>query len=942
LKVLTKDKVGNVDPAPASFAWTSDTTPPTTSIDSVIDSNRNALSNGSTTRSNSITFNFSGKDTGKVEVKRFECSLDNSEFAACTSPFSFPNLLSDGTHEFKVRAVDKSGNRDNSPELFTWNVDATPPDTSIQSAKDGNNKTVSNGGNSTARSITFAFTGTDKGVGLDHFECSVDGASFTICTSPIQFNSLSDGSHTLEVRAQDKAGNEGATPIAFLWTINTKAPNTIINSVTDGNKNIVTNNSNIKSNILTFAFSATDVVANVDHFECSLDNSEFAACTTPFTFPNTLTDGHHTFKIRAVDNSGQKDPTPALYRWTVDTEAPTSSISSATDGNKNKISPDGSTPSTSMTFDFSGNDTGAGVAHFECSVDGSSFTSCNSPVQYDNLASGEHNLQVRAIDNVGNQGTSIASFKWNVDATPPVASINSASDGNNNPVTNGGNSTSTSITFGFSGNDTGVGLDHFECSVDGASFSTCETPLRLSGLSIGPHSLEVSALDKVGNEGQTPAAFLWTITTPAPPVSPAPQAIPPNITTAAPTTPNITNTAPNITTAAPTTPNITNTAPNITTAAPTTPNITNTAPNITTTTPSTQAPQAIPPNITISPTVGANQNAVTNESANITTTTGLSPDTKIVSAVDASGNPINDDGVTQSTSIVFTLSLPIAGLETGKTASNFECSTDGSSYSSCANPVKLDNLSDGAHIMEARAVDNSGNKDQSPASFTWTVDTVPPATIINSIFDGSNNKLTNGSDTPSTKVKLTFSGIDTGVEEGEKNGINHFECSIDDSSSTTCTSPVEYNSLANGSHTVKIIAVDNSGNKDPSPALFNWNVRVPTRGTANTANVTGTPAGMSMTGPADTVINSTTDGNGKILLNGTDTTSNTIRFDFASNSQAIDRFECSMDGSGFVDCTSPFIFPNLPEGRHVFMVRYVDNNGNMDESPATFVWSITK
>jgi len=273
-------------------------------------------------------------------------------------------------------------------------------------------------------------------------------------------------------------------------------------------------------------------------------------------------------------------------------------------------------------------------------------------------------------------------------------------------------------------------------------------------------------------------------------------------------------------------------------------------------------------------------------------------------------------------------------------ASNFECSIDGSSYSSCANPVKLDNLSDGAHIMEARAVDNSGNKDQSPTSFTWTVDTVPPDTIINSVFDGSNNKLTNGSETPSTKITLTFSGIDTGVEEGEENGINHFECSIDDSSSSSCTSPVEYDSIANGSHTVKIISVDNSGNKDLSPALFNWNVRVPTQGAANAANVTGTSA--NITGPPDTIINSITDGNSKILVNGTSTSSNTIRFDFASNAQAIDRFECSVDGSGFVPCTSPFIFPNLPEGKHVFMVRYVDTNGNMDESPATFVWSITK
>jgi hypothetical protein len=119
---------------------------------------------------------------------------------------------------------------------------------------------------------------------------------------------------------------------------------------------------------------------------------------------------------------------------------------------------------------------------------------------------------------------------------------------------------------------------------------------------------------------------------------------------------------------------------------------------------------------------------------------------------------------------------------------------------------------------------------------------------------------------------------------------------------------------------------------------------VPTQGTPNANNtvnnVTGTLKGI--TGPADTVIDSITDGNNKIIFNGTSTPSNTIRFDFSSNAEAVDRFECSMDGSGFVTCTSPFIFPNLPQGRHIFMVRYVDVNGSMDESPATFVWHITK
>jgi hypothetical protein len=563
LEVKARDKVLNVDQSAASFIWTIDTIPPTTSIDSVTDGNKSTLSNGTDTRSNSVSFTFSVTDTGKVEVKRFECSIDNSPFTDCASPLTFPNLLSNGPHTFKVRAVDNSGNNDNSPELFTWYVDATPPDATINEAKDGNNETVANGGNTTSTSMTFNFSGSDIGVGLDHFECSLDGASFVTCTSPVQFNNISEGSHTLEVRGVDKAGNEGPTPIAFIWTVNTKPPNTTINSLIDGNKNIVTNNSDSRSNIVTIVFSAMDVVTNVDHFECSIDNSDFVTCTSPFTFPNLLSDGPHTFKVSAVDNSGHKDPSPALYTWTVDTAAPTTNITSATDGNKSAITNGGSTKSTSMTFEFSGIDaSGAGIDHFECNIDNSDYVTCTSPFSSPNsLKDGTHTFRVLSEDKAGNRGSSPASFNWTVDTAAPTTNITSATDGNKSAITNGGSTRSSSMTFTFSGNDIGgAEIDHIECSIDGASFSACDTPLQFTNLTIGAHTFEVRAEDKVGNEGQMPTAFLWTITSPPPPPTPPPS------------TQNITT-----------------------------------------------PPPSIPQNITTSRSVGGNQNIVTNESTQIPT-----------------------------------------------------------------------------------------------------------------------------------------------------------------------------------------------------------------------------------------------------------------------------------------------------------------------------------
>ena len=72
-------------------------------------------------------------------------------------------------------------------------------------------------------------------------------------------------------------------------------------------------------------------------------------------------------------------------------------------------------------------------------------------------------------------------------------------------------------------------------------------------------------------------------------------------------------------------------------------------------------------------------------------------------------------------------------------------------------------------------------------------------------------------------LTFTVSGTDTSIEEDEEVGI-HFECSLDGSSFSTCTSPVQYDNLGDGNHVVEIRAEDNSGNKDPSPSSFTWNV----------------------------------------------------------------------------------------------------------------------
>ena len=64
-------------------------------------------------------------------------------------------------------------------------------------------------------------------------------------------------------------------------------------------------------------------------YQCKLDAAAFASCpANPQTYTG-LADGSHTFQVRAIDNVGNIDPTPAVCTWVVDTAAPTVTIDQA-------------------------------------------------------------------------------------------------------------------------------------------------------------------------------------------------------------------------------------------------------------------------------------------------------------------------------------------------------------------------------------------------------------------------------------------------------------------------------------------------------------------------------------------------------------------------------------------------------------------------------------
>jgi hypothetical protein len=91
--------------------------------------------------------------------------------------------------------------------------------------------------------------------------------------------------------------------------------------------------------------------------------------------------------------------------------APDTAITSAVDRQGVPISNGGTSRSTKITLHFTGTDD-VGVAGFECSLDGSGFQACTSPVTYQGFSKGPHTFRVRAVDGRGFRDASPAAITW--------------------------------------------------------------------------------------------------------------------------------------------------------------------------------------------------------------------------------------------------------------------------------------------------------------------------------------------------------------------------------------------------------------------------------------------------------------------------------------------------------------------------------------------------
>jgi len=286
------------DWGPADIGPGGDTTPPETTINS-------GPADGETITVDSTSFGFASGEANST----FECKLDGGSFQTCSSPRQL-NSLANGAHTFHVRATDEAGNTDESPAMrtFTVNVggggDTTPPETTIDSGPTA-------GSTINDATPTFGFSSNEAG---STYECRLDNGGFSACTSPFTTATLSDGSHTFEVRAIDEAGNIDASPASRNFTVNvggggdTTPPETTILS---GPKDVVKTSK--KRAKVIFEFSSSETGSS---FECNFNELGWQECFFPRTQVKVQKGKWH-LDVRATDQAGNTDATPAEWDWIV-------------------------------------------------------------------------------------------------------------------------------------------------------------------------------------------------------------------------------------------------------------------------------------------------------------------------------------------------------------------------------------------------------------------------------------------------------------------------------------------------------------------------------------------------------------------------------------------------------------------------------------------------
>jgi hypothetical protein len=845
------DKVGNEQIATGGIVKV-DTTAPTTTISS-------QPGDPSATSSPSFSFNAG-------ESSSFECKVDGGSFASCSTGLVL-GPLAEGSHTFQVRATDLAGNT-GAAQSYTWFTDLTAPTVSLTTPTDGAHL---------SGSVTVTASASDNHDASPAVDLEADiSGTWTSIGSSWDTTPLADSSYDLRATATDAAGNS-TTSSTITVSVDNHAP--VINFSAPGQ---YVNGAAPVAIPLTVTSSDTDI-ASVQFYECSNASATCAGGTwnavgspvtgSPWTTSWTVPGADGVKAVKAVATDGASNTGTATTSTLIDRTAPSgTSITYAAGYN--------TSGSVALTTN-DGSDGGSGLdpasavverateslANGVCSGGWSSWTPVgsspdgvptNTCVQY----------RYRISDLAGNEQIATGGVVKS-DETAPVTAIGTKPSSPSNVA---------SPSFSFSADET---ADHFECRIDGGSWTSCASPYTLGfSLGEGSHTFDVRAYDLAGNVDGTPASYTWTVDT-----------VPPAASMSSPGA-HIRGTV-----------------------------------NLSST--STDSPGSGIASVTFeySGDGGGTWNAIagttwdttahidgsyqlhvvaTDNAGNVATSTAISLIVDNTAPAVAITNPLSNSGVAGSVSLAANVTDADASPAVIWSYKLSSDSTWTALPGSTWNTIAL-SLADGQYDVKAVAIDWAGNQ-QTDTQTNITVDNQAPTDSVTAPTDGG--YINAAASDPST---LTADANDngTGVKQVDFYTCTDVTCSSralvgTDTTGSAGHYSTSWNLPGDGVKWIEAVATDNVGH---------------TRNSIVSVTVDRTLPDTTMdTKPADP--------------------SNAANPAFTFHaSESTQRFECRLDGGAWTTCASPYTLASTPaDGSHTVQIRAVDLAGNTDSSPASWTW----
>ncbi len=147
--------------------------------------------------------------------------------------------------------------------------------------------------------VTFA---APEGAGAGALQCSLDGADFATCTSPLALRSLPLGPHTLKLRFVAQGGAPGAEK-TLTWEVKDLP---VVSITSQPKPEVDTGDAEVA---FTSDFPAEEVFA----YTCTVDGAAPAICTSPLKLTG-LAPGPHRVEV-TVETTDDRVSAPAVATW---------------------------------------------------------------------------------------------------------------------------------------------------------------------------------------------------------------------------------------------------------------------------------------------------------------------------------------------------------------------------------------------------------------------------------------------------------------------------------------------------------------------------------------------------------------------------------------------------------------------------------------------------